>query len=99
MTTRPDYPPRLEIITHSPHDDQVKNLFSVIKKYSICWMAFEMLDEIPPGRKKGLIFSKHRNTILVKNKTNKVLARVKFEKLIASQPQKPYRWAVNTPSS
>lgn len=94
MTTRPDYPPRLEIMAPSPYDDQLKDLFHSIKKYSICWMAFEMLDEISPGKKKGLVFTKHRNMILMKSKTNKVLARVKFEKLTASRPQKAYRWAV-----
>ena len=93
MTTGPDYYPRLEIIVPTQYDSQVKSLFDAIKKYRICWMAFEMLEDIAQRQKKGLVFSKHRNSILVKSKTNKVLARVWFEQGTTERPKKTYSWA------
>ena len=87
MVLNPDGYPCLEIIVPTQYDDQIQYLYDVIKKCRICWMAFEELNEMPLSRKKGLTLNVQYNTIQVKSKTNRLLARVRFGELPVELPK------------
>ena len=94
MVLHPDNYPCLEIIAPTQYDDQIKYLYGVIKNCRICWMAFEQLNEMPLNRKKGLTLNIQYNTIQVKSKTNRLLARVRFGELPVALPKKMHKQTV-----
>ncbi len=87
--------PILELIEPSEFDERIDFLFQAIRSNQLCWMAFEQLDEILDRKqRKGLFFAKESNTIAIRSKTQKLLARIWFETKPIQSDQKPYRWTL-----
>ncbi|MEM6358877.1 MAG: hypothetical protein AAF149_06560 [Bacteroidota bacterium] len=88
--------PVLERLESSEFDERIDFLYNSICKHQLCWMAFEYLEELLFERKlkKGLFFSKEKNTIAIRSKTQRLLARIWFESRPVEGSKKMYQWSV-----
>ncbi len=89
-----DYP-FLEILHSSEYDDDIHILYDLIKNCQLCWMAYELIEEHynEQNGKKCLNIFVSSNTILIKSKTHRILARFWFENIRINTP-KSYSWAL-----
>ena len=89
-----DYPV-LESIESSEYDEKIRFLFESIAHHRLCWMAFEHLEELLSDRKmkKGLLCCKENNTIAIRTKTRRLLARIWFEPKPIENNKTLYKWS------
>ncbi len=87
--------PYLEYLDRTEYDEDIKYLFTLIEEFSLCWMAFEYLE----NRRRKDINNKLRirrksDTITVLNIRNKTLARIHFEAVSLNNPDRVgYEWS------
>ncbi|MEM7108962.1 MAG: hypothetical protein AAF519_12110 [Bacteroidota bacterium] len=88
--------PILEKLETSEFDERIEFLYQSIAGNQLCWMAFEHLEEILTDRKikKGLFFSKEKNTIAIRSKSQRLLARIWFESKPVESSKRLYHWSV-----
>lgn len=85
--------PFMEIVSSSTDTDLLQDLFSQVRDYKICWMAFEILDEFyRTKRYQSMVkLSMRENSIMIHSRTNRLMAQILFEQEVVVAP-KPYRW-------
>ncbi|MEM6525209.1 MAG: hypothetical protein AAF693_15505 [Bacteroidota bacterium] len=88
--------PVLEKLETSEFDERIEFLYQSISRNQLCWMAYEHLEEVLTDRKirKGLFCSKEKNTIAIRNKSQRLLARIWFEPKPIEISKKLYHWSV-----
>ncbi|MEM9389383.1 MAG: hypothetical protein AAGA02_02850 [Bacteroidota bacterium] len=88
--------PVLERLESSEFDEKIEFAYNSICKHQLCWMAFEYLEELFVDKKlkKGLFFSKEKNTIAIRSKTHRLLARIWFEPKSVAEGKKIYQWSL-----
>ena len=86
--------PVLEMMESSDCDDRIAFLFNEISEHTVCWMAFERMEEVLSEKKlrRGLFFSIEKNTIAIRGKTQRILARIWFEAKPVESNKKLYQW-------
>ncbi|MEM9856569.1 MAG: hypothetical protein AAF843_04415 [Bacteroidota bacterium] len=88
--------PVLEKVEQSEFDERISFLHQSISGYPLCWMAFEQLEELLLDRKlrRGLFICKENNTIAIRSKTQRLLARIWFEAKPIEDSRKLYQWSI-----
>lgn len=86
--------PVLEMLESSDFDDRIAFLYNEVSGHQVCWMAFERMEELLADKKlkQGLFFSMEKNTIAIRSRTQRVLARIWFEAKPVETNKKIYQW-------